>query len=197
MLPDFIKRLPSGVESSVQPFPEVSLAAREIRLIGDPVLRERCNKITKRDKGLQKLVDDMIETMHAAHGLGLAAPQVGVPLRLFIVQLPEDTEDEPQAGKLFVFYNPEIVKASGESSPEEGCLSIPGYVANVRRAYEVTIKGKGRDGRDQRVKATGLLAQVFQHEVDHLDGILFIDRLSGLDELRKIEPKETEPVAAG
>ncbi len=173
------------------------MAVREIRLIGDPVLREKCKRIAKSDKGLQKLIDDMIETMSAARGLGLAAPQVGVPIRLFIVQLPEDTEDEPQAGKLFIFYNPEIVKASGEHTPEEGCLSIPGYVANVRRADEVTVKGKDRDGRDHRVKATGLLAQAFQHEIDHLDGILFIDRLNSLDELRTVDPNETEPVAAG
>jgi peptide deformylase len=162
--------------------------------MGDPILREKCKKVGRLSKSVQTLIDDMVDTMHDAPGIGLAAPQVGVPLRVIVAQIPEDDEDDLAAGKLFVVYNPEIVKASGEHFPEEGCLSVPGYVANVRRAFNVVVTGKDRRGRDQRVKASGRLAQVFQHEIDHVDGVLFIDHLDSLDELRKVEP-EVEPVA--
>lgn len=168
------------------------LAVREILLMADPVLRQKCKKVGRNDKSLQKLIDDLIDTMHDAHGIGLAAPQVGVSLRIIVVQIPDDVEDEPEAGKLFVVYNPEIVKSSGEHFPEEGCLSVPGYVANVRRAVNVVVTGKDRGGRDQRVRASGQLAHVFQHEIDHVDGILFVDRLNSLEELRKVEPAEPE-----
>ncbi len=151
----------------------------------DPRLRVKCKKISQFDSSLQKLVDDMVETLHAAHGVGLAAPQVGVPLRLFVAELPADY-DSPLAGQTFVVANPEIVKASGEYEPEEGCLSIPGWIANVKRAQVVTIKGRDRHGKEIRVKADDLLAQAFQHEIDHLDGVLFIDRVSP-DKLRRVE----------
>jgi peptide deformylase len=163
-------------------------------MMGDPVLREKCKKVGRVTKGLRTLVDDMVDTMHDANGVGLAAPQVGVPVRIIVAQLPDDVEDDPAAGKLFVVYNPEIVKSSGEHFPEEGCLSIPGYVANVRRALNVVVTGKDRRGRDQRVRASGRLAQVFQHEIDHVDGVLFIDHLDSLDELRKVE-RDLEPEA--
>ena len=164
-------------------------------MMGDPILRQKCKKVGKLTKGLRALVDDMVDTMHDANGIGLAAPQIGVPLRIIVAQIPDDIEDDPAAGKLFVVYNPEIVKSSGEHFPEEGCLSIPGYVANVRRAHDIVVTGKDRRGKDQRVRASGRLAQVFQHEIDHIDGILFIDRLDSLDELRKVE-REPEPAAA-
>jgi peptide deformylase len=150
------------------------------------ILRTKCKRISQLDGRLQKLIDDMIDTLHEARGVGLAAPQVGVPLRLFVAELPEDYEG-PYAGQTFAFYNPEIVKASGEYEPEEGCLSIPGWIANVKRAEQVTVKGRDRAGREIRVKADGLLAQAFQHEIDHLDGVLFIDRVSP-EQLRKLEP---------
>lgn len=163
-------------------------------MMGDPILRQKCKKVGKITKSLRTLVDDMVETMQHANGIGLAAPQVGVPLRIILAQIPDDVEDDPAAGKLFVVYNPEIVKSSGEHFPEEGCLSIPGYVANVRRALNVVVTGRDRRGRDQRVKASGRLAQVFQHEIDHIDGILFIDRLDSIDELRQVE-RDLEPEA--
>jgi peptide deformylase len=163
-------------------------------MMDDPILRQKCKKVRNLSNGLQTLIDDMIDTMRHANGIGLAAPQVGVPLRIIVAQIPDDIEDDPAAGKLFVVYNPEIVKSSGEHFPEEGCLSIPGYVANVRRAVNVVVTGKDRRGKDQRVRTSGRLAQVFQHEIDHVDGVLFIDRLDSLDELRKVE-RELEPAA--
>jgi len=164
------------------------MAVLPVVMYPDSRLQAKCKKISQLDGRLQKLVDDMIETMRAAHGVGLAAPQVGVPLRLFVAELAEDYES-PHAGRTFVLYNPEIVKASGEYEPEEGCLSIPGWVANVKRAEAVTVKGRDRHGKEVRVKADGLLGQAFQHEIDHLDGVLFIDRVSP-EQLRRVEPKE-------
>jgi peptide deformylase len=151
----------------------------------DDRLRQKCKRITRLDQKLQRLVDDMIDTMQHAHGVGLAAPQVGVLLRLCVIQLPEE-HDDPRAGELIVLYNPEIVKATGEWTPEEGCLSLPGYVANVRRAYTVSVKGRDRHGREIRVKGSELLGQALQHEIDHLNGVLFIDHLDSPEQLRRI-----------
>ena len=171
------------------------MAVRDILLVEHPMLRRKCTKIHRLDASHQRLIDDLIETMHHAGGVGLAAPQVGVPVRLFVVETPEDA-DEPHAGELFVIFNPEIVKKTDLYYPEEGCLSMPGYVANVPRYETVTIKGRDRHGHDIRVKADGLLAQAFQHEGDHLDGILFFDHLDSPDLLRKIERKtETAEMA--
>lgn len=170
------------------------MAVREILTVDHPVLRKKCTKIQRMDGSLQRLVDDMIETMHAANGVGLAAPQVGVPLRLFVVETPEDA-DEPYAGQLFVIYNPEIVKKDELYYPEEGCLSMPGWVGNVPRYQNVTLKGRDRTGREVRIKATGYLAQAFQHEADHLDGVLFFDHLSSMNELRRSQ-RVTEAVEA-
>ncbi|HLG50582.1 MAG: peptide deformylase [Chloroflexi bacterium] len=167
------------------------MALREILTVEHPMLRRKCSRIHRLDASLQRLIDDMIETMHHANGVGLAAPQVGVPVRLFVVQTPEDC-DEPHAGELFVLYNPEIIKKANLYYPEEGCLSMPGWVANVPRYRDVVIKGRDRQGREVRIKAEGLLAQAFQHETDHLDGILFFDHLESMDQLRRVE-KETVP----
>lgn len=162
------------------------MAVREILSVEHPALRKKCSKIQKLDSSLQRLVDDLIETMREANGVGLAAPQVGVPVRLFVVETPEDL-DEPHAGKLFVLYNPEIIKTDELYYPIEGCLSMPGWEANVPRYQHVTIKGRNRDGREVRIKAEGLLAQALQHENDHLDGVLFFDHLESLDQLRRID----------
>ncbi len=173
----------------------------------DPRLRQKCKKVGRIDPGLQRLADDMLETMRNANGVGLAAPQVGVGLRLIVIELPDDYDD-PLAGKPIILFNPEIIKASGEWEPEEGCLSIPGWVANVKRNEAVTVKGRDRSGREVRYKGDGLLGQAFQHEVDHLDGVLFIDRVDQ-SALRKVEegrperrprvqaPSEPVPAAGG
>ncbi len=159
----------------------------------NPILREKAKKVSKIDAGIQKLIDDMVETMHAARGVGLAAPQVGVPLRLAVVQLPAEDED-PMAGKLIVLINPEIVKTVGEETMDEGCLSVPGYVGRVRRAQQITVKALDRHGKPFRLKAEGLLAEAIQHEVDHLNGLLFFDRLAENEVLRPVQkvPSEEE-----
>ena len=158
------------------------MAVRSIVLLGDPVLRQKAKRVTRFDPSIQQLIDDMIETLRDAPGLGLAAPQVGVPLRIVVIDVDE---------KITVLCNPEITAMEGEYEPEEGCLSIPGYVANIKRALKVTVKARNRRGKEIKIKADELLAHVIQHEVDHLDGILFIDRLASLDLLRKV-PERSE-----
>ncbi len=154
------------------------------------ILREKAKKIDRPDEKLQRLIDDMAETMHAANGVGLAAPQVGALLRLCLVEVPED-EQEPFSGKLLVLVNPHITSSKGEQFGPEGCLSLPGYWANVRRAAEVTVKARNRRGKEIKINATGLLARALQHEIDHLDGILFTDYLESLDELHRVEEAQT------
>ena len=161
------------------------MAIRPLVYYDNPILREKAKRVSRFDGSLQKLIDDMVDTMHAEHGVGLAAPQVGVSLRLCVVALPEEYED-PLAGQLIVLANPEIVKASEAYEPEEGCLSVPGYVADVKRFRHVTAKGRDRHGKEVRYKASDLLAQAFQHEIDHLNGVLFIDWLESRDQLRPV-----------
>jgi peptide deformylase len=158
------------------------MAIRTIVTLPDPVLRRKARPVTRFDKDLQTLIDDMIETMREAPGVGLAAPQVGVPERVIVVEYaePEEVEEgeEPQEvePKLYVMVNPEIVKASADSEVGvEGCLSIPGLVGEVERVYEVRIKGLNRRGQPVKLKAEGWLARIFQHEIDHINGVLFTD----------------------
>lgn len=162
------------------------MAVYPIRLLGDPVLRLKARRVTKIDESIRRLVQDMIESMYAAHGVGLAAPQIGVPLRVIVIGLPDE---EP-----FALINPEIVKREGQRLVEEGCLSIPGYRAEVPRSLTVVARGMDLEGRMVRIKASAkrgdereaLLAQALEHEVDHINGILYIDRLESLDRLVKI-----------
>ena len=155
-----------------------------IRTYDDPILRRKASRVKRVDASLEKLVADMVETMHDAPGIGLAAPQVGVPLRLIVIQLP----DEP----LIVMVNPEIVKASEEYEVEEGCLSVPGYVGMVKRFQQVVVKGRDLTGKEIRIKAEDLLAEAFQHEIDHINGILYVDRLDSPSKLRKLKPSEVQ-----
>jgi len=124
----------------------------------------------------------MIETMHAAPGVGLAAPQVGIPLRVIVISLPEQEE--------IALINPEIVRRRGERVVNEGCLSVPGYVGQLKRSESVTVKGRDQNGKEIRIKADELLAQALEHEIDHINGVLYIDRLESRDDLRKIEAEE-------
>src|SRR5215468_7701947 len=156
------------------------MPTRDIIRLDNPILRKKAHKVTSFDNKLQKLVDDMVETMKEAHGVGLAGPQVAVSQRVIVVRLPDDEKAKEefgdQAGVLYVFANPEIIKASKELvEGTEACLSIPGFFGNVERHEEVTVTGLDRNGKSQRVKAKGWLARVFQHEIDHLDGRLYID----------------------
>lgn len=126
----------------------------------------------------------MLETMHSASGVGLAAPQVGVPLRVIVIGIPGEED--------IALINPEIVRRTGERLVDEGCLSIPGYIGQIKRAELVRVKGRDQNGREVRIKANGLLAEVLEHEIDHLNGVLYIDHLESMDKLRKIEPEEAQ-----
>lgn len=162
------------------------MAVREIKLIGSEVLRKEARKVKRFDKRLHRLIDDMIETMRDAPGIGLAAPQVDVSERVIVVELPEDEED-PQSGQVYEFINPEIVYSSNEQvEGEEGCLSIPEIVGDVWRAQSVVVRGQDRHGKPQEFEAREWLARVFQHEIDHLNGVLFIDRVEGPHKLRRL-----------
>lgn len=160
-----------------------------IRIAGDPVLREKAKKIRKvDDASLQQLIDDMVETMHNAPGVGLAAPQVGVSLRVVVIETPDDG--------LMALINPEVVKTSGERRLMEGCLSVPGYQAEITRSKQVTVKALDRDGKEVRIKATEtLLAQALEHEIDHINGILYIDHLESHDQLIPTRPSIDEAEA--
>lgn len=169
-----------------------------MRMVPDPILREKAKRISSIGGSIQRLIDDMIETMHVSQGVGLAANQVGVLQRVVVIQLPEDEEAR-------VFINPEITRSEGEREVEEGCLSIPGYRGMVRRSVRVRAKGLDRNGKQVRVTAEDLLAQALEHEIDHLDGTLYIDRLVSRGQLWKEEPQqepgevaaENDPVEAG
>ena len=164
---------------------------RPILVVGNPVLRQKAKKVSQVDRALQKLIDDMIETMKKAPGVGLAAPQVGVPLRLAVIEVDE---------KISVILNPEIIKSSGEVELDEGCLSVPGFWGRVNRAERVSVKALDRNGKELRIRdAEGLFAQALQHEIDHLDGHLYIDRMESLDKLQRSEPlrkREADAIAA-
>jgi peptide deformylase len=158
------------------------MAIRKIITTENPILRQKAKKIHRFDPSLQKLVDDMFETMHEAHGVGLAGPQIAHSVRVFVAEY----EDHKVA-----IFNPEIVKAEGEERGTEGCLSIPGYAGdNIRRATKILVKGQDVRGKQIRVPAEGWFARVLQHEIDHLDGILFIDRLDSPDDLREVRDDE-------
>ncbi|MCO6453447.1 MAG: peptide deformylase [Caldilineales bacterium] len=180
------------------------MAKLDIVKLGDPRLRAKSKPVKRFDAKLKQLVDDMAETMHAANGVGLAAPQIGVSERLIVVEIPvDDEEPDPQAGRLHVLVNPEIVRERGELIPgDEGCLSIPGYIGEVERPAQVTIKGQDVNGKPIRIKAYDYLARVFFHEIDHLNGVLFIDHIEDPGKLRRfVHDPETdeyyeEPVSA-
>ena len=158
-----------------------------IRTLPDPILRRKAKRITKIDNATQKLIDDMIDTMRAANGVGIAANQVGVMLRVVIIEIPD--EDQVR-----VLINPEITKREGERVVEEGCLSIPGYRGELTRSLKVRARATDRDGKPIRIKAEGLLAQALEHETDHINGILYIDHLHSSDKLWKIEYQTPETV---
>lgn len=152
------------------------MAVREIITLPHPVLRRKARKVTDFGAELQTLIDDMIETMRVAPGVGLAAPQVNVSQRVIVVEFG-DEEDEDVPAKLYAVVNPEITRTSREvGMGTEGCLSIPEIVGDVERPEDATIRGFNRHGQPVKIKASGWLARIFQHEVDHLDGVLFVDR---------------------
>ncbi len=157
------------------------MAIRIMRHLPDPVLRQKAKRVSAIDSSIQRLIDDMVETMQQANGVGLAAPQVGVSLRVVVVQMPGE--------EAIAIINPKMVKRAGEREVTEGCLSVPGYAGEIKRSISVTVKGQNRQGRAIRLKATELMAQALEHELDHLNGILYIDHIESQDKFHKIEPE--------
>jgi len=155
------------------------MALRQIRTYPDPVLRKKTSRVEHIDSTLSRLIEDMVETMHAAPGVGLAANQVGVPLQLAVIDL-SSREDEEQRHPLLVIINPEILAMEGSVIEEEGCLSIPDYAEKVKRAARVKVRAQDRTGKQFELETEGLMAKALQHEIDHLNGLLFVDKLSPL-----------------
>ena len=156
-----------------------------IRTLPDPVLRQKAKRVRTIDSSVKKLIADMMETLHAdPNRVGLAAPQVGVSLRILVIGIP-DEED-------VVLVNPKIVRRGGERTITEGCLSVPGYYGNISRSESVVVKGRDQNGKEVRIKAEGLLAQALEHEIDHLNGTLYVDHLESMEQLKKIGSEETE-----
>ena len=167
---------------------------REIITLENPILRRKAQAVTDFGQDLQQLIDDMIETMRAAPGVGLAAPQVSVPLRVIVVEFG-DVEDEEAPKKLYTVVNPEITRASSASIlAPEGCLSVPEFLGDVERAETITVKGKNRRGQPLKIKAEGWLARIFQHEIDHINGVLFLDRA---ERIYRPEPEGETPDPEG
>jgi peptide deformylase len=171
------------------------MALREIVTIPEPVLRKKARKVTDFGPELQTLIDDMVETMREAPGVGLAAPQVDELVRVIVVEYaeePEDDEENRKPPKLYTMVNPEITRISEEKETGvEGCLSIPGFVGEVERHVAIMVRGQNRHGQPMRVKADGWLARIFQHEIDHLNGVLFTDLT---DKVRRLEEGEAPPL---
>jgi peptide deformylase len=168
------------------------VAVRPILTFEHPVLREKSKKVARVDASVQRLIDDLAETMLAAPGAGLAANQIGVPLRVCVVKGDDN--------QIWGLVNPELVMGEGGQVGYEGCLSYPGWVGEVARYETVVVKGRNRRGKEVRIKSSGFTARAFQHELDHLDGVLFTDRLTSLDTLRRVEElmadEKEEAVAA-
>jgi peptide deformylase len=166
------------------------MVIRRILTAEEPILRERARKVSQFDASLHRLLDDMLETMRDAPGVGLAANQIGVPLQVAVIELED---------KVTELINPQIVRSTGEIIDWEGCLSIPGFVAEIARAAKVTVKAKDRNGKEFRVKAAELFARALQHEIDHLNGVLYIDYLDTLEDLVRVSEHSEiqEETAAG
>lgn len=153
------------------------MVIRRILTADEPILHEKTKRVSQFDASLHRLLDDLLETMRDAPGIGLAANQVGVPLQVAVIEID---------GTITELINPQVVRRSGSSVDWEGCLSIPGFVAEVERSEKVTVKARDRHGKEFRVKGDELFARALQHEIDHLNGILYIDYLESLEELVRV-----------
>jgi peptide deformylase len=172
------------------------MAVLPIVTVPDPILRKKTKRVTSIDKSVKKLIADMRETLHAEPGrVGLAAPQVGVSLRITVICLPEE-EGATEKPQDIILINGEIIRRKGQRLVNEGCLSIPGYIGELYRAETVTAKGLDITGKEIRIKGEGLLSQALEHEIDHLDGTLYIDKLASPEALHKLEPEDVERVRA-
>lgn len=181
------------------------MPVRQIVFSDDPLLRQKSRRVRRVGPTTQQLIDDMVETMHSASGIGLAAIQVGVPERVIVVQVPPERdpeqeaqdEENPDRGELYAVVDPKLVSKSREMEDGiEGCLSIPGWVGEVSRHSSVTVRGMDREGQRVRIKADGLLARVFQHEIDHCEGVLFTDHIEDPEKIWPVTVGEEEKVEA-
>ena len=163
------------------------MAVIPIRIVPDPVLKQKAKRVKAIDKSIRKLISDMQETLLTAHGVGLAANQVGQTVRLIVLNV--------QGSDCKVVINPEVTRRIGTRVVSEGCLSIPGYIGEIKRSELVRVKGQDARGKEIKIKADGLLAEVLEHEIDHLNGILYTDHLESPDKFRKLEPPKTAPAA--
>lgn len=155
------------------------MAVLQIRALPDPALRQRAKRVNTIDASIQKLIDDMIDTLRASSGVGLAAPQIGVPLRIAVIEMPGE--------EVITLINPVVMKRKGERVLTEGCLSMPGYQGEIKRSLTVKVRAQDRHGKEIRLKGEGLFAQVLEHETDHLNGTLYVDHLEDPAELYRIE----------
>ncbi len=172
------------------------MAQLTIVMEGDPRLRQKATKIRQADDSLRRLARDMHETMNEAPGVGLAGPQVGVMRRIIVVRVPSEYDESDEPDFVATLLNPEIVKSSGRVVAAEGCLSIPGWVGDVPRAEHVTVKAMDLDNKLVRIKAHGYLARVLQHEIDHLDGILYPDRMAPEAKLFRVDDEQLDEETA-
>ena len=162
------------------------MALLTLRIAPDRLLHVKAKKIRVIDASIQRLADDLLETMHHENGVGLAANQVGVLQRICVIQMPED--EEPR-----ILINPVVVEAQGQREVDEGCLSVPGYRGTIKRSEAIKVRAQDINGKIIRIKAQDLLAQALEHEIDHLNGVLYLDHLESHDKLYKIEPEPQEP----
>tara|TARA_B100000686_G_scaffold214923_1_gene221862 strand:+ start:571 stop:1158 length:588 start_codon:yes stop_codon:yes gene_type:complete len=168
------------------------MAVLPLTYIPDNVLRKKTRKVTKLTSEMFSLIEDMIETMHVENGVGIAANQVGRNLRIAYIEIPEEAEENREVSEnlSYLLINPEIIKRVGTREVDEGCLSIPGFRGNLIRSLKVTVRAQDIEGKEFRIKAENLLAQALEHEIDHLNGIVYIDRMQDLDRLYKLDSQE-------
>lgn len=155
------------------------MAVVQIRTLPDPVLRQKAKRVNKIDGSIQRLIDDMIDTMRANSGVGLAAPQIGISLRIAVIEMPGE--------EVITLINPEVTRRKGERVLDEACLSVPGYRGEIKRSVTIKVKAQDREGKEIRLKGEQLLAQALEHETDHLNGILYIDHIESPEKLVKVE----------
>lgn len=173
------------------------MAVFKIVELGDPddaVLRKPTERVRNFGPALHRLLDDMVETMRDAPGVGLAAPQIGVDRRVTVIEYPEDEDDPENTARVYELVNPEIVRAKGSEIGQEGCLSLPGLAADVDRSTYVLVRAQDRHGKEFRIKVYDWLARIFQHEIDHLHGVLMTERAEQIYRLVKNEEGETEAI---
>ena len=160
--------------------------------IPDQILRKKTRKVSKLTDEMVSLIDDMVETMHAEHGVGIAANQVGRNLRIAYIEITEESHENGEIieAESYLLINPEIIKRVGVREVDEGCLSIPGFRGNLSRSTKVTVRAQDINGKEFRIKAENLLAQALEHEIDHLNGVLYVDRMEDLEKLYLLETED-------